>query len=301
MSSIPGDFGGFARGKIFFTADDGPDGREVWITRRHWRQDPADEGRFAAVSVRHAPTWLAANGGDRLYFVQYGPVGGVRADSRDGGTSRGAVMVADHSDPDRSAACPRVPRDGERSAAFFQALRARNREAALEERLAHGRGACGSAITSSATASSGPSLLTEVGGRYFFGADDGIHGAELWKPDGTAAGTVFREGHQSGVVSREDTVFLSFADVNGTAFFLAWPDWRPSRRRFALLSYELWKSDGTESGDSSACDRHPVGSSSGPIDPFLLRRERARWSSRGRGRREAAASCGRSDGTSAGF
>ena len=35
-----------------------------------------------------------------------------------------------------------------------------------------------------------PSSLTGVGGTLFFTADDGIHGRELWKSDGTKAGTV---------------------------------------------------------------------------------------------------------------
>src|SRR5262249_38506755 len=37
---------------------------------------------------------------------------------------------------------------------------------------------------------SGPSNLTAVNGTTFFVADDGVHGRELWKSDGTAAGTV---------------------------------------------------------------------------------------------------------------
>ena len=35
-----------------------------------------------------------------------------------------------------------------------------------------------------------PRILTNVGGTLFFAANDGTHGAELWKSDGTAAGTV---------------------------------------------------------------------------------------------------------------
>ncbi len=44
-------------------------------------------------------------------------------------------------------------------------------------------------IDPGATGSS-PQNLTNVNGTLFFEADDGTHGFELWKSDGTAGGTV---------------------------------------------------------------------------------------------------------------
>ena len=40
------------------------------------------------------------------------------------------------------------------------------------------------------TAGSYPQALAGVSGTLFFAADNGVHGMELWKSDGTATGTV---------------------------------------------------------------------------------------------------------------
>ena len=41
-----------------------------------------------------------------------------------------------------------------------------------------------------------PQELTNLNGTLFFRADDGVHGPELWKSNGTAAGTVVVNGHR---------------------------------------------------------------------------------------------------------
>ena len=41
------------------------------------------------------------------------------------------------------------------------------------------------------TGSSNPGWLTNVNGTLFFLANDGVNGTELWKSDGTEAGTDF--------------------------------------------------------------------------------------------------------------
>ena len=59
--------------------------------------------------------------------------------------------------------------------------------------------------------------LTDVGGTLFFsGADDGTTASELWKSDGTAAGTVMVKDIMPG----PDPSFPDdFTDVGGTLFF----------------------------------------------------------------------------------
>src|SRR5204863_2838820 len=62
------------------------------------------------------------------------------------------------------------------------------------------------------------------------------HGYELWKSDGTEAGTVLVKDINLG---SEGSFPSSLTAVNGTLFFGAFD---PTH------GYELWKSDGTEAG-----------------------------------------------------
>ncbi len=87
-----------------------------------------------------------------------------------------------------------------------------------------------------ATGSSNPHGLTQVGGTVFFAADDGIHGGELWRTDGTAAGTVMVKDIRPGRRSSKPTDLTAVA---GTLFFVA---------KDGTHGRGLWKSDGTTAG-----------------------------------------------------
>ena len=97
--------------------------------------------------------------------------------------------------------------------------------------------------------SSGPRYLTAVGNTLFFTANDPVNGTELWKSDGTAAGTVVVKDISPGSFSSfpsnltavGNTLFFSAAGVNGR---------------------ELWKSDGTAAGTVLVKDIRPGSSSS---------------------------------------
>ena len=103
--------------------------------------------------------------------------------------------------------------------------------------------------------------FTEVNGTLFFVADDGIHGDELWKSDGTEAGTVLVKDIRSG----EESGFPKFLDTNGKATYFGYLGSAGPILYFSAENdqdgLELWRSDGTESGTYLIEQMNPVGDS----------------------------------------
>ncbi|TDI12510.1 MAG: hypothetical protein E2P04_05470, partial [Acidobacteria bacterium] len=108
---------------------------------------------------------------------------------------------------------------------------------------------------------SGPSApnFIAVGNTLFFVADDGSNGPELWKSDGTSAGTV-KVKPGAGLAVPYSSITTTFAPIlnminfNGTLFFQG-DDGTGSG---------LWKSDGTPSGTIKIVTTDPDG---GPYIP----------------------------------
>jgi ELWxxDGT repeat protein len=85
------------------------------------------------------------------------------------------------------------------------------------------------------TRDSHPDWLTSAGGRLFFGADDGIHGYELWTTDGTRRGTRLVRDIVQGRTSSWPSYLTR---VDQSVFFFS----------FTRRGHELWTSNGTTTG-----------------------------------------------------
>ena len=99
---------------------------------------------------------------------------------------------------------------------------------------------------------SAPSNLAGVGATVFFAANDGANGTELWRSDGTAAGTVLVKDINPGPIGSSPALFTR---AGGGLFFAA---------SHGLYGQELWRSDGTAGGTALVADIRPGAAGAAP-------------------------------------
>jgi ELWxxDGT repeat protein len=102
-------------------------------------------------------------------------------------------------------------------------------------------------INPGSASSAALSGFVEVNGVSYFRANDGVHGTELWRSNGTAAGTFLVQDIIPGSAS---SVPDNLTNVNGTLFFTA---------NDGRLHRELWRSNGTAAGTALVKDFTPSG------------------------------------------
>lgn len=276
-SSFPRDF--IQVGDVaFFVADDGESGRELWSTDGTTASIVLDINSGLASSD---PTQLTEYNG-LLYFVADDGVAGAELWSSDG-TASGTTMVRDifpgegyqygyGNGPYNSNPSNLISANGR---LFFSAIDQDNgRELWMSDGTSSGttivRDIAPGADTNydyTYPHSSDPADLVNVNGTIYFTADDRENGRELWKTDGTEAGTVLVRDIQTG----EEPYYYygnyygtqpassspgSLTAVDGILMFTAETD---------NEGRELWRSDGTDAGTTLVRDITPgvVGSFDG--------------------------------------
>ncbi|MCB9149646.1 MAG: hypothetical protein H6641_12870 [Caldilineaceae bacterium] len=103
-----------------------------------------------------------------------------------------------------------------------------------------------------------PGPLFTLGDLLFFGANDGVHGKELWRSDGTVDGTFMVTDMNPGIAGSGPDNFIG----KGNRFYFTAHDGAHGR--------ELWQSDGTAAGTQLVADLYEGSASSQPIPQLIF-------------------------------
>ncbi|MBZ5740207.1 ELWxxDGT repeat protein [Nocardioides mangrovi] len=238
--------------RLFFVADDGIHGSEVWTS------DGTTAGTVMVKDVGRndaypGPTGLEAVG-DTVFFTEDDGVHGQELWQTDG-TRAGTTLVKDLSPG--SASTDFSYSAGTSDSLLFFADAGHGRELWVSDGTADGTHVVEDVAP--ATAYDGGAEMVAVGQQVFFVADDGTHGRELWTSDGTETGTVLvkdiSSDDEGGYYGNHGPEGLSAA--NGLLYFSADDD---------VHGREPWRSDGTEDGTVLVDDVNPGEAGSGPAD-----------------------------------
>jgi ELWxxDGT repeat protein len=243
----------FLTSTVFFTADDGIHGRELW------RSDGTAAGTQLVLDINPGSA-----GSDPAYLTN---VNGALFFTADDGTNGRQLWRSDGTASGTSVVTP-GPFFGNPNSLtnfngtlFFSATDVfHGMELWRTDGTANGTTMVGNinSVSNGAIGDNGsyPAGLTNVSGTLFFEADDGIHGHELWRSDGTGGGTTLVADINPG---SGDSYPGPLTNLNGTLLFSA---------DDGSDGVQLWRSDGTSAGTTMVTNLNPApGHSSYPGFP----------------------------------
>ena len=231
-------------GNLYFVADDGTHGRDLW------KSDGTTAGTAIFTTTPDSQRLTDVNG--TLYFESDFNLW------KTDGTVAGTTLVSTESDPRYM-----TPMNGK---VYFSGYDATNGRELFET---DGTMAGTTLVKdiSPGSGSSYPSIgyspglgqFAVLGGKLYFGANDGTNGIQLWRSDGTAAGTTIVDDINSASVttSGQGAAVTAIAAVNGRIFFQA---------NDGVHGAELWTSLGKASATSLVKDINLTDAGSFPTE-----------------------------------
>jgi ELWxxDGT repeat protein len=252
------------KGAVYFTATNGTSGHELWKTDGTAAGTVLLKDILSGAEGSYPSSFTVV--GNTLFFVAEGPAGNELW--KTDGTASGTVQVKDIASGQSGSNPYELTAVG--NTLYFAAT---NGTSGYELWKTDGT-AAGTVLvkniradvadqdglgSASYLSSSSPLSFTVIGSTLYFSADDGVHGRELWKTDGTAAGTTMvadiddTVDPDSGPSSGLEGSYGDMTVLNGKPFFLGYD---PTHGR------ELWTSDGTAAGTQILADIAPGADSS---------------------------------------
>jgi ELWxxDGT repeat protein len=242
-----------ASGLLLFSANDGASGSELWSS------DGTTAGTMLVKDIRpgadsSSPSALANVLGLLLFAADDGS--GGRELWRSDGTPAGTLLVKDLYGGLESSSPSSFTEIASGDVLFSATLPGVGTELCKSDGTTAGTGLLVDLDPSPpGSAGSGPGSFVEVsGGSVLFQADEGFNGRELWKTDGTTAGTVLVKDITPGSASTTFGPMAAFR--NGVVFTMAFP----------ATDREPWISDGTAAGTMQLKDISPGAASSDPVE-----------------------------------